>query len=264
MKDITHVYCSGGGETIKFAIQKGLIEGENVIDLFDDLSIGPISAICEVGQRVNWLKKLYPYENETFFEDFKMSVKSFHQRISTVSSDEIYLWYGENSKEMCNLMYILSLLESKIGRIYTINVSEMVYEISKRHKYSPRSVGEIVPEKLNDYVPLKKPIGNDVYIQYIQLWLKLKKENSNLRAIKDKNVISVQDDYFDEMILNYTSKRFAHCARTVGEAYGKAEKYISDDFIFWRILELIKWGIRFSQVPTTYCVCIFSLLFRPL
>lgn len=240
MKDITHVCCSGDGEAIKQAIQKGLIDGENVIDFFDDLSNGPISAISEVGQRINWLKKIYPYKNEIFFEDYEMWNKNFHQRISSVSSDEIYFWYGENSKEMCNLMYILSHLESKIGKIYTINVSEKVYKISKRPPYSIRRVGEIVPEKINDYASLKKPIVDDVYTQYINLWSYLIKENSNLRAIKDKNVISVQNGYFDEMILNYTSKSFDHCARTVGEAYGKAEKYISDDFIFWRILELIK------------------------
>ena len=240
MKNITHVCCSEYGETIKLAIQKGLIEGESVIDLFDDLSNGPISAISEGGQRVNWLKKLYPYENEMFFDDYEMSNRGFHQRISSVSSDEIYLWYGENSKEICNLMYILTLLESKSGRIYTINVSEKVYRISKRPPYSIRRVGEMVPEKINDYALLKKSLDYDVHIQYINLWSDLIKENSNLRAIKDKRVISVQNDYFDEMILTYTSKKFAHCARTVGEAYGKADEYISDDFIFWRILELIK------------------------
>lgn len=240
MKNITHVCCSGYEGNIKFAIQKGLIEGESVIDFFDDLSNGAISAISEGGQRVNWLKKLYPYENEMFFDDYEMLSRGFHQRISSVSSDAIYLWYGENSKEICNLMYILTLLESKSGRIYTINVSEKVYKISKRPPYSIRRVGEMVPEKINDYALLKKSLDYDVHIQYINLWSDLIKENSNLRAIKDKRVISVQNDYFDEMILSYTSKKFAQCARTVGEAYGRADKYISIDFIFWRILELIK------------------------
>lgn len=42
------------------------------------------------------------------------------------------------------------------------------------------------------------------------------------------------------MILRYTYKRFMHSARTIGEVIGRAESYISDTFIFWRVTELIR------------------------
>jgi len=103
--------------------------------------------------------------------------------------------------------------------------------------YAFSSVGELVTEKIADYLPLIKPLDNDANRQYIDLWLKLIKENSSLRAIKDKKVISVREDYYDEMILSYTRRSLARCARIVGETFGGAERYISDDFIFWRVLE---------------------------
>lgn len=48
--------------------------------------------------------------------------------------------------------------------------------------------------------------------------------------------------YFDEMILHYTNKKFMYSARTVGEVIGRAESYVSDIFIFWRVTELIRNG----------------------
>ena len=42
------------------------------------------------------------------------------------------------------------------------------------------------------------------------------------------------------MILRYTYKKFMHSARTVEEVIGRAESYVSDTFIFWRVIELIR------------------------
>jgi len=219
--------------SIKIALIGQMLEGRNVICLMDDLAYGSITNISDIDQRIKCFKK-YPYDNEELFEG--LSNDDFLQRISTECGEEIYLWYGENATEMCNSMYILSLLESKIKNIYTINVSEMD-EAGNKQKLS---VKHIVPEKLNVFLPLKKSLDNEVYSSYMQLWLKLKKENSDLRVMKNRTVISVQEDYYDEMILHYTSKNFAHCARIVSEVVGKTRGDILFDFIFWRILELIK------------------------
>ena len=239
MQTITHI-CSTGGGVIKHAIDEGLIKGNDVIDFFDDLSVGPITSLSKIEERVNWLKtNLYPYENEKLLEQFKDYHNNFFERISKVSGDKIYLWYGNNSRDLCNLMYILTFIKDMYGKIHTVDVSEKVYQISKRRKFSPRTVGEILPEKLNDFLPLSKAISKEVCQKYLQSWLKLNNENSNLRVLENDQVISVEEDYFDKIILNHVSSRFAHCARTVGEVYGKADKFISDDIIFWRILELI-------------------------
>ena len=40
----------------------------------------------------------------------------------------------------------------------------------------------------------------------------------------------------------YTYKKFMHSARTFGEVIGRAESYVSDTFIFWRVTELIRNG----------------------
>jgi len=234
MKDITHICCSKTSMTsIKHALIGRMIEGKNVICFTDDLAYGSIADISGIDQRINWFKKL-PFEDEEFFGD--LSNNDFHQSICNLSGEEIYLWYGENATEMCNSMYILSMLESKIKNICTIDVSNMD-EISNKQKFS---VKYIVPEQLNAFIPLKKSLTKEVYSSYMKMWLKLKRENSDLRVMRNRTVISVQEDFYDEMILNYTSKDFDHCARIVCEVVGNTRGDILFDFIFWRILELIK------------------------
>lgn len=238
---ITHISCSGSGAmSMKQAIKDEIIEGKNVLYFFDDLSNGSILDINYIDQRVVCNKKLYPKLDTDYFKEIKECYNSFFKGIEGLGNEEIYLWYGENAKEMCALMYILSLLESKLENIYIINVSEKVYEISSKIKYSPRCLGEVIPEKFIDFISLKKHMVGEIYLSYIELWARLKSENFNLRIYKDKSVVSVQEDYFDVIILQHTRKRFTPCTRTVGEVNGCAENYITDDFIFWRILELVK------------------------
>jgi hypothetical protein len=72
--------------------------------------------------------------------------------------------------------------------------------------------------------------------------MRLQKENANLRVVRDMQITSVEVSYYDVMILYYTNKQFSKCARTIGECIGRSDSYISDIFLFWRILELIKSG----------------------
>ncbi|MHB8074242.1 DUF3658 domain-containing protein [Desulfosporosinus fructosivorans] len=80
----------------------------------------------------------------------------------------------------------------------------------------------------------------DYYLQLIESWETLKAENAVLRIPKGTEVIGVSEDYLDDFILQYTETSFRKCARTVGEALGHSEIPVTDYFIFWRVLEMIK------------------------
>ncbi len=159
-----------------------------------------------------------------------------------IKDEDIYLWYGNNAIEICGMLHVLAMLEEKIQNVRTINVSDITYNTGKRNEYTPRIVGELTPERLGQFIGIKQSMDSSRYSSLMSLWNQLKRENSNLRVYNDNKVKSVREDYFDEMILRYTCKKFMYSARTVGEFIGKAESYVSDSFIFWRIIELIKNG----------------------
>ncbi len=242
-KEIIHLCCSDSARgSIEHAVNMGSFEGEKVIGLIDDLSNGPIDEITNMNKRIDWRENIYFEEAKEISEEIEGSYKKLHEEIMKLKDEDIYLWYGNSATEICGMLYVLSMLEEKIQNVYTINVSDITYNTGKRNEYTPRVVGEVIPERLGEFIEIKQFMNFSRYSSLMSLWKQLKIENLNLRVYEDKQVKSVQEDYYDEMILRYTYKKFMHSVRIVGEVIGRAESCVSDSFIFWRIIELIKNG----------------------
>jgi len=228
---------------MKHAVKKGFLAGKKVIGLTDDLSIGPIDDLTDVDRRIDCLKRIYVGEDKEVFKAIKESYKKFSNDTMKLKDEDIYIWYGNSANEICVMLHILSKLKEKIQNVHTINVSEITYSAGKRNEYTLRTAGELMPGKSGEYMEIKKSMGFDRYSSLMGLWEKLKKENSNLRVYEGSQFVSVDVDYFDEMILFYTNdKKFMPCARTIGEVVCITESKVSDRFIFWRVKELIRSG----------------------
>lgn len=245
MDKIIHICFSQATKgSLKYAVNKKIIEGEKVISLYDDISQGPIYGDIDLEKRIDWLKKTIS-KDEYYYEDIsdiKKNYMEFQKEISNLSNtDTIYFWYGNNAIEICGLMYALELLKDKWKNIYFINVCDMAVEV-KYGIYIPRCTGEIMPEKFKEYIKINRKIDKNEYIKLLTQWKVLKKENSNLRIFKDGKVENVDENYFDIFILKYTSKEFKKSARIIGDVLGNSEILISDDYIFVRVKQLIKDG----------------------
>ncbi|MBU3183188.1 DUF1835 domain-containing protein [Clostridium psychrophilum] len=240
-KEIIHICCSDSAQgSMNYAIKKGLLEGKKAIGFPDDLSNGPINDITNINKRIDWVKNIYIEEGNKISKDINSSCKKFNKNIMNLKEKDIYLWYGNSATEICGMLHVLSMLEEKIHNVYTINVSEITYNTGKRNEYASRVVGEVIIERLGEFIGIRQSMDFSRYSSLMGLWEELKKENTNLRVYDDNQVKSVQIDYFDDMILRYTNNKFRHSARTVGEVMGRAESYVSDTFIFWRVIELIR------------------------
>ncbi|OFI07542.1 hypothetical protein CLOACE_01460 [Clostridium acetireducens DSM 10703] len=239
-KEIIHICCSDSAVgSMKHAIENGLLKGKKVVGFIDDLSNGPIDQLNELGVRIDWCKKIYIEDNE-ISEEIRSSYRRLQEEIISITDEDIYLWYSNSAKETCGMLYILSMLQQKIQNVYTINVSEITYNAGKRNEFTPMVVGEISPERLSELIEIRKSLDFSRYSSLINFWEKLKIENSSLRVYEGRQVKSVQIDYFDNRILCYIHENFMHSVRIVGEVIGRMESYVSDTFIFWRVMELVK------------------------
>jgi hypothetical protein len=245
MRNIIHIcFSPSAGGSLRYAfISKKLLEGSKVISFGDDISQGLIGNGINVDERINWWNKISEEDEDPSDMDYlKENYQDFHEKISKIKdSDVLYLWYGHCGNEVCGMMYTLELLKDKFTNIYLINVSDMIEE-SANAISTYMSVAEIMAEKLKSFIKLKRKIELTEYDILLNEWNLLKKDNSVLRIFKDGKIKSVKDDYFDIEILKYTEKEFKKSARIVGSVLGFSEERISDDYIFWRIKELVKSG----------------------
>lgn len=248
MKSIVHIcFSPSAGGCLKHAIKhQKLFEGKKIIAFPDDISIGTIGNGINLDERLEWWESVNNDEERIHWEEIdylKKSYEQFYKEISNIKdTDLICLWYGDCSRDICGMMHTLELLTDKIEHIYFINVSEKIYE-SDSIIYTYRSVSEIITEKLKEFIEIRRKIEYQEYDDFINQWNLLKKDNSILRIFKDGRVKSVSEDYFDIDILKHTENEFKPSARTVGRVIGYSEMIISDEYIFWRIQELVKSGM---------------------
>ncbi len=189
----------------------------------------------------NFFKSFERYFVFYDIDELKENYNTFHDEISKVdNSDTLYIWYG-SSGEFCGMLYTLELLKDRKLNIYLIDVKDTVIK-RKEIIFQARSTGEIIPENIEKYVAAKRKLDSNEYRELIDIWESLKKDNSILRVFNHGKVESVDENYFDIDILKYTPKEFRNPIRTIGDVLGKSEGRISDEYIFWRIKELIKSG----------------------
>lgn len=149
-KGIIHICCSDSAWAgMRHAVKTGLLEGKKVVGFFDDLSNGPIDELIELKERINWCKKIYIEENSIIFGEIQEHYKKLADALMKIKDEDIYIWYSNNAKEICGMLYILSTIKDKIHNLYTINVSDITYNIGKRNEYTPRAVGEVIGKAKN-------------------------------------------------------------------------------------------------------------------
>ena len=253
MSKIIHIVFSESAEgSFKQAIKKEYLKGDKLIALYDNLSNGVINDLKDIKSREDWWNELNGDENYFYCEidEFEANYKKFYDDISKISDgDVVYLWYGHCNREICGMMYTIYLLKDKEINHYVINVSDKIIENNQGRilTYIANSASEIIPEKLVEYLKLARKIEVDEYKKLLNQWDELTKENSLLRSYINGNMESVSEDYFDIDILKFTNKEYRKSARTVGDVLGNTEPRITDDYIFWRIKELVKLDkIRFK------------------
>lgn len=234
-------------ETAKGCLRNGIPpksrQNIRVIALLDDLANGPIDKIEDLEKRLEWYKNLF-LKDDVYVDMKEMMIKSHNDlknEVLNIKDEDIYIWYGENGSELTGLLYVLSLLKDKVGQIYTINVSEKPY-VSEDTKGYYRTVGEVTPQSMEWLLGMKKKLDLDNYSSLMNFWLRSQYKNTNLRVVKNKQLKSVHEDYFDDIILQNTNYYFSKCARTVRAVLGRSKNEVSDVYIVWRILELIKEG----------------------
>lgn len=246
-KIINICFSRSAGETFKHAISNEEFQiNQKVIVLFDNLSQGAIKGGVNIEKRINWYdifmgEDLLKSFVDCDIDELKENYNTFHDEISKIdTSDTLYIWYG-SSREICGMMYTLELLKNKNLNIYLIDVKDTVVR-RKKIKFKARDTREIIPENIEKYVAAKRKLDLNEYKELLDRWAVLKEENSILRVIDGGKVESVNQNYFDIYILKYTPKEFRNYMRTIGDVLGRSEDTISDEYIFWRIKELVKSG----------------------
>ncbi|MEB9506976.1 DUF1835 domain-containing protein [Bacillus anthracis] len=223
---------------------------EMVVAFSEFFSIGPINKLhMNEGQlaRQEWLvNNLNAYENYFEEEYLPRFLETMKELYAIPSETPITIWKADNAHEHVGLCFVMAQLKDK-KNIRVMNTSEASKEILK-HEYDIRGTGELPPESL---ALLQKSFVELPYLtveKRMQLeceWDRLSNSKGFLRVWTENEVCSVQEDYFDQFIIECAKsigadREFLKAPRVIGEALGLVEQLVGDTFLEYRLKELIK------------------------
>ncbi|MGG0301685.1 DUF1835 domain-containing protein [Bacillus albus] len=253
VKESSHVHIAFDDSTagcLKYMLGQEEQLEEMVVAFSEFFSIGPIYKLhMNEGQlaRQKWLvNNLTAYDNY-FEEEYLPRFLETMEELHTIPIETpITIWKADNAHEHVGLCFVMAQLKDK-KNIRVMNTSEASKEILKQ-EYDIRGTGELAPESL---ALLQKGLAELPYLteekrmQFEHEWDSLSKSTEFLRVWTDNEVRSVQEDYFDQFIIECAKsigadREFLKAPRVIGEALGHVEQLVGDTFLEYRLKELIK------------------------
>ncbi|HDR6313125.1 TPA: DUF1835 domain-containing protein [Bacillus cereus] len=253
VKECSHVHIAFDDSTagcLKYMLGQEERLEEMVVAFSEFFSIGPINKLhMNKGQlaRQKWLvNNLTAYDNY-FGEEYLPRFLETMEELHTIPIETpITIWKANNAHEHVGLCFVMAQLKDK-KNIRVINTSEASKEILKQ-EYDIRGTGELSPDSL---ALVQKSFAEFPYVTeekrmyLVYEWDRVSKSTEFLRVWKENEVRSVQEDYFDQFIIECAKslgadQEFLKAPRVIGEALGLVEQLVGDTFLEYRLKQLIK------------------------
>lgn len=211
-----------------------ILQAENVIDsfhhiiyLYDDLSIGSLN-VKNLEERITSLQTLKVNYN------FHKMIKNYKDMLSQIKNHhQIRIWTSSYAHEKIGFYitcYILYQFKFYDKQIYLCQSAKL-----HNNKYATMFLN--VPDDFIDLMKKSEIIDPSQYIKFAE---KLIQENAPLRLKMNNEIVSVQINYFDDMILSY-KKQFPNisdqdlCGDILFDYHKQNFALMRDDIILNRI-----------------------------
>lgn len=229
---------------------------EEIIVLPDILSVGPIESLhtkMGIENRFQWFKENYR-DDFNYLEEYKRRILKAIEKIKVILPyQQIIIWTCENAAEQTGLRIIHYLLQNKVNEVFELNTFKAFHEF---HSYPmleeeqfPRTTGELTSEQL-----LKFYEQFELSPMYSAKRQALRDEGQNLLLIKSHLRTWEHDELWhsdverdDDFIIECAKKLhrelgthdYMKSARLIGEVIGHMKQYTGDEWIEYRLRDLI-------------------------
>jgi hypothetical protein len=217
-------------------MELALIEKEDVVLFNDDLSVGDISNCREYEGRKEVRHNIYHNDIDYIVDnEIKKELHDFYEMLSR--ENEFIIWYAHNPRDYCNLYHLVSLIKGKNIKVVEC-IKKTVGDITFYYKW----VGEVLPEDMPMLLNGARKLNEQEKNEYSNKWETLTLENGLLRAEISGEIKTVDENYYDKLILKKVPIKSKTIVSVVGEVVGKDKPCLREWFVVWRINHLADIG----------------------
>ena len=229
----------------------------------DDLSIGPLFILdTKEGQagRRQWWNQLagiepapatpllieneveaQPVEEETSPDPEKF--KELKARLKADPELQVWIWAGQNARDVSGYFWLVSQLYDFAGRIFIIYLNNLPFLNEKGGVFYPTHLHQILPKEFLKAKKLARAISLAEFELDGDEWSRLMNENAGIRLLEGgKKLRGEPANFYDKDLLAATTAEFQKANKVINQVTGKMKYPVMDQYLGWRVKELVKQG----------------------
>ena len=167
--------------------------------------------------------------------------KQLKARLKTEPELEVWIWAGQNARDVCGYYWLVSQLYDFSGRIHIIYLNNLPFLNDKGAVFYPTHLHQILPKEFLKARKLARPVSLAEFELDGDEWHRLMNENAGIRLLEGgKKLKGEPVDHYDKDLLQHSGKEFQKASKVVGQLSGKLKYPVLEQFLAWRLKELIK------------------------
>ncbi|PWV51869.1 DUF1835 domain-containing protein [Chitinophaga sp. S165] len=163
--------------------------------------------------------------------------------LKSAPEQEVYIWAGQNARDVCGYYWLVSQLYDFSGRIHIIYLNNLPFLNEKGSVFYPTHLHQILAKEFLKAKKLARPISLAEYELDGDEWSRMMNENGGIRLLEGgKKIKGEPATFYDKELVQQTTAEFQKASKVVGLVTGKLKYPVMDQFLGWRLKELIKQG----------------------
>jgi len=205
---------------------------QDIHPITDDLSFAPLhSREDRVSFGAALVNAISPNDQE-LLHYLTTAVDSWMD-LSALQNSKVIIWHCKNAPEQLALQMAVSKL-AHIDELYEVAIDNDAHRA--------RSTAEFSPEKLTPFLGTENKISPERRQELAAKWDISFADNGMLRIWQNEQIRTVDETYYDGLLISACTGSFANAARIVGLVLGTSRQLVSDTWINYRLIKLILAG----------------------
>lgn len=255
MENLIHItFDKAGADSLRQSFDLDDIISGEIIVLEDDLAFGPLKKKSGEGSELTrqlWWEEAFNGEEFLLLNQYSEKLIDLCQKMRSDDNNEIWIWAGQNTRDVCGYYALLSPLADFMSRVYLIYLNNLPFINDKGGIFYPLQLSEILPKEFLKARKLAREITPAEFEMDGEEWRRLKEENARVRLLEGGKKLSSQpDDYFDLELINRCRLGYMKVWRLVNQVQQKGKAYVNENFLYWRLRILIEDGVLETKEQT--------------
>ena len=220
-----------------------------IVEIKDDYAVGPLLDIYETEgyqARRNWWANVLeysPHSDQLNIVDDKLTVHQLIQNLEEDSNEEVWIWMGQNTHDVCGYYWLMSQLKPYQGKLQVLYLNNLPFLNEKGQLFYPTHLAEIQPKEFIKAKRLARPITLSEFELDPDEWKKLCQENEGVRFLEGgKKLVSMPISFYDKEILSLLTKNAQKLPSALAHILSKMKVKTGDTFIVFRLKALAELG----------------------